>query len=101
MPTLLQIDFPLDGPWGAEMTDAFDGLAHVIAEAPGLRWKVWTENRERGDGGGVYLFDDVPTAEAYLAEHTARLNGFGITEIRARIFDVNESLTATTRGPLD
>ncbi len=30
--------------------------------------------------------------------HTKRLEGFCITCIRVRFFDVNEPLTATTRG---
>jgi hypothetical protein len=100
MPTLLQIDFPLSGPWGEEMAEAFADLARLIADTPGLRWKVWTENEATGESGGIYLFDDEASARAYLDEHTRRLEGFGITGIRARIFDVNEPLTAITRGPL-
>ncbi len=53
MPTLLQIDFPMDGPWGDEMTAAFGGLAEDIAATAGLRWKIWTQNRETGEGGGI------------------------------------------------
>lgn len=40
MPTLVQFDFPMQGPWGEEMAGAFHGLAEMIAETPGLRWKV-------------------------------------------------------------
>jgi hypothetical protein len=101
MPTLLQIDFPLDGPWGEEMAAAFAPLAETIAATPGLRWKIWTENAEAGEGGGVYLFDDEPSARAYLEEHTARLRSFGIEEVRAKLFDVNEALTVIDRGPLE
>jgi hypothetical protein len=100
MPTLLQIDFPMQGPWGEDMAAAFSGLAETIAETPGLRWKIWTENAEAGEGGGIYLFDDATSAQAYLEEHTARLHGFGIGGIRAKLFDVNEPLTAIDRGPL-
>lgn len=32
--------------------------------------------------------------------HTKRLESFGVTGIRALFFDVNEALTATTRGPV-
>ena len=100
MPTLLQIDFPMDGPWGDEMTAAFGGLAEDIAATAGLRWKIWTENRETGEGGGIYLFDDPGSAAAYLEMHTKRLHGFGVSEIRAKTFDVNEGLTAIDRGPI-
>ena len=100
MPTLLQIDFPMPGPWGEEMAAAFGDLAGIIGRAPGLRWKIWTENEEESIGGGIYLFEDDESAKAYLEEHTARLEGFGIAEIRAKVFDVNESLTALNNGPL-
>lgn len=100
MPTLLQIDFPMQGPWGEEMAEAFRDLAELIGQTPGLRWKIWTESRSTGEGGGIYLFDDASFARAYLEEHTKRLNGFGIVDIRARVFDVNEPLTAVNHGPL-
>lgn len=100
MPTLLQIDFPLSGPWGEEMAEAYADLARLISETPGLRWKIWTESRASGESGGIYLFDDEASARSYLEEHTRRLEGFGVTGIRARVFDVNEPLTAITRGPL-
>ena len=40
------------------------------------------------------------SAHAYATMHTKRLEGFGVTGIRALYFDVNEPLTATTRGPV-
>jgi hypothetical protein len=50
MATLVQFDFPMQGPWGAEMAAAYDGLARLIADAPGLHWKIWTENEREGTG---------------------------------------------------
>lgn len=100
MATLVQFDFPSQGPWGAEMSQAYAGLAEDIAQAPGLRWKIWTENVDTQRAGGIYLFDDQESARNYAEMHTARLEGFGVSGIRALFFDVNEPLTATTRGPL-
>jgi len=100
MPTLVQFDFPMQGPWGEEMAGAFRELAEMIAETPGLRWKVWTESEVEGLGGGIYLFDDEASARAYVEEHTIRLAGFGITDVHAKVFDVNEPLSAVTRAPL-
>jgi hypothetical protein len=97
---VLQIDFPMQGPWGDEAAGAFRELAELIEQTPGLRWKVWTENAETGEGGGVYLFDDETAAAAYLEEHRARLTGFGITDLRAKLFDVNEPLSAVTHAPV-
>jgi Putative mono-oxygenase ydhR len=100
MPTLVQFDFPMQGPWGDEMATAFRDLAVIIGRAPGLRWKIWTENENEQTGGGIYLFEDEDSARAYVEEHTARLEGFGVKDIRARVFEVNEPLTEMTRGPL-
>lgn len=100
MPTLLQVDFPFQGPWGADAAGALADLANVIEQAPGLRWKIWTENESEGMSGGIYLFNDEANARAYMAEHEARLTAFGITGIRAMYFDVNEGLTAINRGPV-
>jgi hypothetical protein len=97
---LLQIDFAYAGPFGAEMTRALGGLAADIAAEPGLAWKFWTENAATGEAGGVYLFDDEPSARAYAAKHTARLAAFGIGPVRARVFDVNADLSRVTRAPL-
>ena len=100
MPTLLQIDFPMPGPWGDDMAAAFRDLAGIIGRSPGLRWKIWTENEEEGLSGGIYLFENDESAQAYLEEHTARLEGFGISDIRAKLFYVNEPLTSLTSGPV-
>ena len=93
MPTVLQFDFSMAGPWGEEMATAFKDLAAIIERAPGLRWKIWTENEDEGVGGGIYLFEDDE-------EHTARLEGFGVKDIRAKLLHVNEPLTELTRGPV-
>lgn len=95
---LLQIDFPAKGPWGEEMASAYVGLAETIARAPGLIWKIWTENPETKEAGGIYLFEDEASLAAYLEEHTARLKSFGVTQINAKRFAVNEPLTKITRG---
>ncbi|NPD15421.1 monooxygenase [Xinfangfangia sp. D13-10-4-6] len=98
--TLLQFDFPFQGPWGAEMPAAMEGLAADIASEPGFLWKIWTENAETGRAGGIYLFASPEEAEAYRVKHAARLEGFGITGITAHAFAVNDALSAITKAPL-
>lgn len=100
MPYLLQVHFPHQGPWGAEMSSALRGLAESIASEPGLLWKLWTENQATGEAGGVYLFADLPSAEAYLTMHTERLKGFGVPAVEGRIFQVNTELSQIDRAPL-
>lgn len=98
MATLLVFEFPSDGPYGAEAVEAYRELAEHIAHEQGLRWKVWTEHPGRKVAGGVYLFETLADAERYTAFHTERLGNFGITDIDARSFEVNEGLSDITRG---
>ena len=46
MLTVLQIDFPFNGPFGEDMHKAMQPLAESIIQEPGLLWKIWTENVE-------------------------------------------------------
>jgi len=98
--TLLQVDFPMQGPWGTALAEAMRGLAEDIAAEEGLHWKIWTENEATGRAGGVYLFADDATARRYEDKHLKRLASFGIEGIVAHRFAVNPALTAITRGPL-
>ncbi len=98
--TLLQIDFPSRGPWGEEFTKAASGLAHHLRETPGMLWKIWTENSRTGVCGGVYLFTDEASAKDFLEEHLPRLHAMGMRDVRAKLLDVNESLSLITRAPI-
>ncbi len=100
MSYILQVDFPYGGPWGQAMAEAMEGLARSIAEEPGLLWKIWTENEATGEAGGIYLFEDIPSAEAYLAMHSARLKDFGVPQVNGKIFAVNQALSQIDRGPV-
>jgi len=98
---LLQVDFEYQGPMGKEMAKALVALAESINEEPGLIWKIWTESEVEKRGGGIYLFDDEPHAQAYLEMHAARLKAMGVPEVRGIIFDVNPALTAINQGPVN
>ena len=100
MAVLLQVDFPFTGPWGDEMAAGMKELASSIAQEPGLLWKIWTENREAGEAGGIYLFADAASADAYLQMHRTRLLGFGIPLVNAKLFDINLPLSLIDRAPL-
>ncbi|MEX2047877.1 MAG: YdhR family protein [Chloroflexota bacterium] len=77
-------------------------FADPIAKVPGLEWKVWLFNEQKHEAGGVYLFRDEASVNAYLnGDIVAGLKKQPtIKEISAKVFDVEESLTRTTRGPL-
>lgn len=97
---LLQIDFPYHGPWAEEMASSLLGLAQEISATPGLIWKIWTENVQSCRTGGIYLFADAASLEAYCRVHLARLARLGISGVEAKVFDVNERLGAVNHAPL-
>ena len=100
MSTVLQFDFPMAGPWGDDMSAAFGDLAGILGRTPARRRTIWTENEAEGTSGGIYLFEDDASALAYAEEHTARLEGIGVTDIRAKLIQVDEPLTAIKGGPV-
>lgn len=99
MAYILQVDFKTDGPFGEEMASAFADLAESINQEEGFKWKIWTENKDANEAGGIYLFESKETAEKYVDMHTKRLSGFGITNVNAKIFSVQTQLTSVNHGP--
>lgn len=98
---VLQINLKFNVPV-EELKKAFDALAKDIAAVKGLRWKVWILNEQEHEAGGVYLFDDKDTVQAYLeGPIVSGLKAHpALSEISVKQFDVVEDLTAITRGPL-
>ncbi len=101
MAFILQVDFKMDGPFGPDMAQAFEGLANSINQESGMRWKIWTEDTDAKEAGGIYLFDTRDNAQRYLDMHAQRLTQAGVRDIRSRIYAVNPVLTAINRGPVD
>lgn len=98
---LLQINFKITSSV-KDYATLVAPLADPIAKTPGLEWKVWLFNEQNHEAGGVYLFRDEASVNAYLnGDIVAGLKKQPtIKEISAKIFDVNESLTHKTRGPI-
>jgi hypothetical protein len=98
--TILQINFKFEGS-KAEYLEAFGKFAEPIAASPGLRWKVWPWNGEERVGGGVYLFEDAASAQAYLQGPIA--TGLGehpaVSDVSVKLFEVLQDPTSVTRGP--
>jgi len=82
------------------MSEAFAELAKSINEESGMIWKIWTENAATKESGGIYLFKTKTDAEKYLNMHSERLTSFGITDIRWKIFEVNEVLSTINNAPI-
>jgi len=101
MKYILQVDFPHDGLFKEALENAFTDLANDIKTEDGLIWKIWTENEDTKEAGGVYLFNSKENAKKYQEKHTKRLQSFGYVNIRAKIFEVNEALSNITKAKLD
>lgn len=96
MSTALLFRFPFPGPWGKELTEVSRGLANDIAAEDGLIWKIWLEDRDIGQAGGIYLFQDAATAARYREKHERRLSAMGLTGVVANAYSVNAELSVLT-----
>jgi hypothetical protein len=85
-----------------EQARGFLAAAEKIAGVPGLLWKIWGYDDAEHVAESVYLFDTEEHARAWgdgpmkpaLGSHP------GISDIEVRYYDVDEQLSAVTRGPL-
>ena len=86
----------------AELESAWLEFAQPISEVPGLRWKVWLMNEAEHEAGGIYLFESEAAAQSYVdGPFVAAMKSSPVlSNISAKMFDVMESHTAITRGPL-
>jgi hypothetical protein len=86
----------------AELAKEFETAAVPIAEVPGLKWKIFGMDEERGEAAGIYLFEDDTSRKAYLeGPIIARMKTLeAFSEITMKQFDVVEGATAITRGPV-
>ena len=98
---ILQVNMKFSIP-RADLEAAWLDVAQPIADCPGLRWKVWLMNEGEHEAGGIYLFESEAAAQSYLAGPiVAALKASpAVSDISAKLFDVLESHTAITRGPL-
>ena len=77
--------------------------ANRIASLDGLIWKVWLLEREQREMGGLYLFASREAAVAYLNHPIiqALCSNPAVVSTDSQIWEVESSLSALTRGPLE
>jgi hypothetical protein len=102
MKKILQINlkFKVTRP---ELEKAFLEVAQPIANVKGLLWKVWLMNESEKSAGGIYLFEDDASTNAYLnGEIVAGIMKHpALSDIEAKVFDILPEHTKITRGPVD
>ena len=86
----------------AEYEQVVAPLVNTVLDAAGLRWTIWLMNAAQGEAGGVYLFDDEPSVEAFLTGPLiAGLKSQpALANLSAKAYDVMEAETARTYGPV-
>lgn len=77
-------------------------VARFFAHVPGLLWKIWIINRERGEAGGIYLFADEATCNEYVnGPIVADLHQYPLwTGVSVKAFDYLPAQSAVTRAPV-
>ena len=100
-PKVLQINFTVNNS-RTELEQAWLPGAQPIAETPGLRWKIWLMNETQHEAGGIYLFDDQASLQAYLnGPIVAEIkNDPSLSNLSVKQFDVMEEHSTITRGPI-
>ena len=98
---ILQVNLKFSIP-RVELEAAWLPAAQPIADVPGLRWKIWLMNETEHTAGGIYLFESEATMKAYMAGPivAAAMASPVLSNIEAKVFDMLESHTAITRGPV-
>jgi hypothetical protein len=86
----------------AEYEQTASAIAGNFAALPGLRWKIWLMNEAESEAGGIYFFNDDTSLKAYLdGPLMAQLKSHpALSEMQAKVFDVMDAASATTRGPI-
>lgn len=98
---LLQVNFTFNVS-RAEYEEAVGPLANDFAALDGLVWKVWIMNEEEREAGGIYLFEDDASMQAYLQGPLAAsvLAHPALSDFSVKPFEVMEDISEVTRGPV-
>lgn len=99
---ILQINYRFDVS-SDDYIGAVSPMARDFAGVKGLCWKVWLLNDEKSEGGGIMLFDDQASLDAFLKSPLAAkvISHPALADFSVRQFGVMEKETGITRGPLE
>ena len=82
--------------------DAVAPLAEPIAGVQGLLWKVWIMNPEEHESGGIHLFANQASLDAYANSDIIAgiLSNPALSDFSVKTFDVMEEYSLATRAPV-
>ena len=95
--TSVQVNFKLQMPIG-EYLALCRQAAPAIAQVPGLESKLFTLDEDEAAAGGIYVFVDRASADAYVAGPFigGLRNRAGVTELSIRAMAIEENLSRIT-----
>lgn len=98
---ILQINFKFHVS-STEYETAVTPLAEPIAAVPGMLWKVWLMNEADQEAGGIYLFEDGKSLDAYLnSEIVAGIVSHpALSDFSVKQFELMSAVSEVTRGPV-
>ena len=100
---ILQVNYSYSGMSRAEWNTRYtDATAEKFLAVQGLQWKIWLDDLAAPNVGGIYLFDTMDNAQAYLdGPIVARLKG-SVPEgsVQFRLSNVRDRMTSITHGPV-
>jgi len=105
MKKVLQINFTIKVKT-PELFKAFQMQAPRFGpggDVKGLKWKIWLLNESNNSSGGIYLFEDQASVDAYLEGDIVKMikNSPALSNIEIKVFDFIPELTKISRGPVD
>ena len=85
--------------WEARYTD---DRAKSFLSVEGLQWKIWLDGGDTPTAGGIYLFADRRTAQAYIdGPIVARMKSNpDIMDLTLRLSDVRARMSEITHAPV-
>ena len=101
MTQILQVNFKFNVS-REQFEDNASSIAQNFADVPGCLWKVWLMNENTSEAGGLYLFADKASLEAYKSSplFAAVLSHPALSYYSVKEFDVLEQVSRVTRAPL-
>ncbi|NEI73596.1 hypothetical protein GR212_29005 [Rhizobium lusitanum] len=97
---IAQVNYDSDFQDGVARPDKIK-TAEKRTEIPGFLWKIWLRDENAKRGGGLFLFKDRPSAEAWLAARANQTFHSAYSNITVELFDVDEELSRVSQAPLD
>ncbi len=99
--TILHVTFDFDFERNEDRAVTIARAYEHTRSLPGMVWKVWLRDRETGRGGGIYLFEDRETAQAWVDESFAGQPAQPWTSnLTYELLTIDEELSTITKAHL-